>query len=169
MKRLITILTLVALLLACIWGSVLLSQEFLDGFGVEESAGRDRDRGVENSAGNDNNRVNAEQNDNNDDDNDDDDNDNNDDDDDSGEGEVEDQFTGSIPVSPGTANPESLAEISASEAEQIALEQEPDAQMEELGLDVENGYLVYEVELNNGVEIIVDAGNGDVLLTKADD
>jgi uncharacterized membrane protein YkoI len=72
-------------------------------------------------------------------------------------------------VSPDTANPESLAEISAAEAEQIALEEQPDAQMEEVGLEVENGYLVYEVELNNGVEIIVDAGNGDILSTKVDD
>jgi uncharacterized membrane protein YkoI len=154
-KRLITILTLVALLLACIWGSVLLSQEFLDWFGAEEQADLNRDEGVAERDDDDDDGNHIEQNDDND--------------DDADEVEADDQFTGTIPVSPDTANPESLAEISAAEAEQIALEEQPDAQMEEVGLEVENGYLVYEVELNNGVEIIVDAGNGDILSTKVDD
>lgn len=33
-------------------------------------------------------------------------------------------------------------------------------------LEKENGQVIYEVELDNGLEVIVDAGNGDILGTE---
>lgn len=176
--RWMTILTLLGLFLACAWGGVLLSQNMMDVFDSEDEAelsdnGRvervdddDDDARAAEQDNDDEDRAAAERNEDEDDagaaarD---------DDDDDAGATEVENGFTGSIPVSPDATNPESLAEISAAEAEEIALDEEPEAQLEELGLEVENGYLVYEVELTNGREIIVDAGNGDILQIKTDD
>jgi uncharacterized membrane protein YkoI len=163
-----TIIILIGLLLACVGGSVLLSQQLVNGFRAERSAEADDDRAKNEGDDDDGDNTDEE-----DDDNDDDDNtDERDDDDDDAnlnETDQEGQITGSIRVDPGTDNLTRLAEISAAEAEQIALEAQPDAQIEEIELEVENGFLVYEVELGNNLLIIVDAGNGDILATEVGD
>lgn len=166
--RWITILALLALCLACAWGSVVLSQDWLEGFDREERTEASRNGRVEEADDDDRVRERGDR------DDDADERDNDDDDDDADERDDDDddagsRFTGSIPVSPGTDNPERLAEISAAEVEEIALDEEPEAQLEELSLEVEDGYLVYEVELTNGTEMIIDAGNGDILQTKVRD
>ena len=62
-----------------------------------------------------------------------------------------------------------LATISAAEAEAAALADHPGATVVETELDKENGQVVYEVELDNGTEVIVDAADGTVLGTEIDD
>ena len=63
----------------------------------------------------------------------------------------------------------SLALITAAQAEEAALAAYPDATVEEVELDNENGCLVYSVELNDGQEVKVDAGDGEILGLEADD
>ncbi len=62
-----------------------------------------------------------------------------------------------------------LATISAADAEAAALADYPGATVVETELDKENGQVVYEVELDNGTEVIVDAADGTVLGTEIDD
>mgnify|MGYP000454026272 CR=1 FL=1 len=62
-----------------------------------------------------------------------------------------------------------LATISAADAEAAALADSPGATVIETELDKENGQVVYEVELDNGTEVIVDAADGTVLGTEIDD
>jgi hypothetical protein len=45
----------------------------------------------------------------------------------------------------------------------------PGATVVEVDLEDENGALVYEVELDNGLEVMVDASDGTVLGTEQDD
>ena len=78
----------------------------------------------------------------------------------------DDVFIGSIAISRGQTNVRALAEITQDEAVEAAQTAHPDASAVEAELSVENGYLVYEVELDNGVELIVDAGTGEILLTE---
>jgi hypothetical protein len=63
----------------------------------------------------------------------------------------------------------SLALITAAQAEEAALAAYPDATIEEVELDNENGCLVYSVELSDGQEVKIDAGNGDILHIESDD
>jgi uncharacterized membrane protein YkoI len=77
----------------------------------------------------------------------------------------EDIFTGSIAVDAGTSDVESLTEISQYEAVLAAEAYYPSASVVEADLKVENGYLVYKIALDNGVELLVDAGTGEILLT----
>ena len=63
----------------------------------------------------------------------------------------------------------SLALITAVQAEEAALAAYPDATIEEVELDNENGCLVYSVELSNALDVKVDAGNGDILRVESDD
>ncbi len=58
---------------------------------------------------------------------------------------------------------QSKAVISAKDAEGAALASNPGAKVVKTALDNENGVLVYSVELDNGKEVKVDAGNGKVL------
>jgi uncharacterized membrane protein YkoI len=60
------------------------------------------------------------------------------------------------------------ATISAAEAEAAALAANPGATVVKTELDNENGTLVYSVELNNGADVKVDAGNGSILFTDSD-
>lgn len=55
------------------------------------------------------------------------------------------------------------AAITEEEAKAAALEAYPRATVVEVELERENGTLVYEVELDNGLEVAVDANNGSVL------
>jgi hypothetical protein len=53
--------------------------------------------------------------------------------------------------------------LSEDEAEAIALEAYPDAQVVEVEAEEEDGGLVYSVELSNGVEVEVDATTGEIV------
>jgi uncharacterized membrane protein YkoI len=57
------------------------------------------------------------------------------------------------------------ATISAADAEAAALAANPGATVVKTELDNENGVLVYSVELTNGADVKVDAGNGSILST----
>lgn len=58
---------------------------------------------------------------------------------------------------------QSLAKIRAKDAETIALAANPGTTVVKTELDNENGVLVYSVELSNGLDVKVDAGNGQIL------
>ncbi len=66
----------------------------------------------------------------------------------------------------------SMAKITADQAKDAALAQFPGATAAKIGLDNENGYLVYSVQLTDttgkGQDVKVDAGNGKVLATETD-
>jgi len=53
--------------------------------------------------------------------------------------------------------------ISAADAESAALASNPGASVIKTELDNENGALVYSIELDSGVDVKVDAGNGQIL------
>lgn len=57
--------------------------------------------------------------------------------------------------------------ITAPQAQAAALAANPGATATSVGLDDENGCLVYGVQLSNGADVKVDAGNGAVLHTDA--
>jgi uncharacterized membrane protein YkoI len=57
------------------------------------------------------------------------------------------------------------ATISAADAEAAALAANPGTTVVKTELDNENGVLVYSVELTNGTDVKVDAGNGSILST----
>lgn len=90
--------------------------------------------------------------------------------------EQEPQYTGSITIDEAqyegmseadeTAALQSQAKISAADAEKAALAANPGTTVVKTELDNENGFLVYSVELSNGSEVKVDAGNGTVLYTE---
>lgn len=62
------------------------------------------------------------------------------------------------------------ATISQTEAEAAALAGQPDGTtVVKTELDDENGCLVYSVELSNGLDVKVDAGNGAILHTEQAD
>jgi len=63
----------------------------------------------------------------------------------------------------------SQAKITADEAKNAALAANPGTSVTKVELDNENGALVYSVELNNGSDAKVDAGNGTVLVTEKAD
>jgi uncharacterized membrane protein YkoI len=93
--------------------------------------------------------------------------------------EQQPQYTGSIAVDESqfdglseadeAAALESLATISSAEAEAAALAANPGTTIVKTELNVENGFLVYSVELSNGTEVKVDAGNGEILYTEQAD
>jgi len=56
-----------------------------------------------------------------------------------------------------------LATITPEQAKAAALEAHPGTTALKVELDNENGALVYSVELDNGMDVKVDAGNGAVL------
>ena len=63
----------------------------------------------------------------------------------------------------------SLAKIPAERAMAAALAAYPGSRVRALALENENGYLVYSVLLSNGLEVKVDAGNGQVLRSTSED
>lgn len=60
---------------------------------------------------------------------------------------------------------QSKATISAAEAEVAVMAANPGTKVVKTELDNENGALVYSVELSNGADVKVDAGNGTILYT----
>ena len=64
---------------------------------------------------------------------------------------------------PEPADLSTLAKIKADQAMAAAQAAFPGAAVKKVELDNENGCLVYSVELRNGGEVLVDAGNGAVL------
>jgi hypothetical protein len=90
--------------------------------------------------------------------------------------EQQPQYVGSIQVTDSqyagmseadeAAALQSKATISATDAEAAALAANPGATVVKSELDNENGVLVYSVELSNGMDVKVDAGNGKVLHTE---
>ena len=62
-----------------------------------------------------------------------------------------------------------LAKITADQAKEAALAAEPGSTITDVELDNENGNLVWGVEFSSGVEVKVDAGNGQVLHTEQPD
>lgn len=66
------------------------------------------------------------------------------------------------------ATPVAEPTITRDEAERIALEQHPDAQVRELSLDREHGRLIYEIDLSNGWDLDIDAQDGTILHAERD-
>jgi uncharacterized membrane protein YkoI len=62
-----------------------------------------------------------------------------------------------------------MAVISSDDAKAVAEAANPGSTALQVGLDNENGVLVYSVELDNGLEVKVDAGNGTILHTEQAD
>jgi uncharacterized membrane protein YkoI len=93
--------------------------------------------------------------------------------------EQQPQYTGSITVDESqyegmsetdeAAALQTKAAISAADAEQAALAVNPGTSVVKTELDNENGVLVYSVELSNGTDVKVDAGNGKILHTEQAD
>jgi uncharacterized membrane protein YkoI len=61
---------------------------------------------------------------------------------------------------------QSRATITSTQAEAAALTANPGTTATDTELDNEDGFLVYSVELDNGIEVKVDPGNGKVLHTE---
>jgi hypothetical protein len=64
---------------------------------------------------------------------------------------------------PEPADLSSLAGITADSAAAAALQANPGTTANKVELDNENGCLVYSIELSNGLDVKVDAGNGAIL------
>ena len=62
-----------------------------------------------------------------------------------------------------------MAKITVEGAQAAALKANTGSAVDTIELDVENGYLVYSVQLKDGRDVKVDAGNGSVLATQAAD
>lgn len=81
--------------------------------------------------------------------------------------QAEPAYTGTVSVpDPEPADLGTLAKITVDEAQAAALAANPGTTVTKVELDNENGYLVYGVELSNGSDVKVDAGNGSVLHTE---
>jgi uncharacterized membrane protein YkoI len=90
--------------------------------------------------------------------------------------EQQPQYTGSITVDESqyegmseadeAAALQAKATITSAEAEAAALAANPGATVVKTELDIENGVLVYSVELSNGMDVKVDAGDGEILHTE---
>ncbi len=77
----------------------------------------------------------------------------------------QDQATGQSEADESAAL-QSLTRITADQAKAAAEAANPGATAVKVGLDNENGVLVYSVELSNGLDVKVDAGNGQILHTE---
>jgi len=90
--------------------------------------------------------------------------------------EQQPQYTGSITVDESqyegvseadeAAALQAKATITSAQAEAAALAANPGTTVVKTELDNENGVLVYSVELSNGMDVKVDAGNGKILHTE---
>jgi len=90
--------------------------------------------------------------------------------------EQQPQYTGSITVDESqyeglseadeAAALQDKATITSAQAEAAALAANPGTTFVKTELDNENGVLVYSVELSNGMDVKVDAGNGKILHTE---
>lgn len=64
---------------------------------------------------------------------------------------------------PEPADLASLAKVTADQAMAAAVAAYPGTQVKKVELENENGCLIYEAHLGNGMELKVDAGNGKVV------
>ena len=90
--------------------------------------------------------------------------------------EQQPQYTGSITVDDSqyeglseadeAAALQAKATITSAQAEAVALAANSGTTVVKTELDNENGVLVYSVELSNGMDVKVDAGNGKILHTE---
>lgn len=83
-----------------------------------------------------------------------------------------DDLQGTIQVADDATNMTELARVSEAQARDAALATLSGANVTEIDLDEEDGYLVYEVDLtvnNEEHEVYVDAGSGDVLCSERED
>jgi hypothetical protein len=55
------------------------------------------------------------------------------------------------------------------EAQEIALEAQAGAHVTEIDLDGEHGLLTYRIELDNGIDVEIDATTGEILRTEHDE
>ena len=82
------------------------------------------------------------------------------------------KIVGSIAVDEST-DIDKIETIGEDRARAIALEAYPGAEIEEVELEVEDGFLIFEVEFlatdGNEYEMVIDAGNGTMLLTENED
>jgi len=62
-----------------------------------------------------------------------------------------------------------IAKIAVDAAQAAVLKANVGSTVDTIELDVENGYLVYSVQLKDGRDVKVDAGNGSILATQAAD
>lgn len=76
--------------------------------------------------------------------------------------EADDQASGPAVVGTPLLQPS----IDLMRAQEIALEGQTGAVVTEVGLDGEDGVLGYSIELDNGIEVDVDATSGEVLKTE---
>jgi hypothetical protein len=77
-------------------------------------------------------------------------------------------YVSSIKVpEPEPRNLAALSKITAAQAMAAAQTAYPGSKVEKVALENENGYLVYAVNLSNGLEVEVDAGNAKVLHTES--
>jgi len=65
--------------------------------------------------------------------------------------------------------PSAATALTADDAQAIAEAANPGAAALEVEFELEDGVESWEVELDNGQEILVDANSGEILLTRADD
>lgn len=96
----------------------------------------------------------------------------------SNSGQESPSYTGSIRVAQDTAETsdageaatlQKLAKITVDQAKQAATKANPGTTAKSAEIGDENGYLVYDVSLSNGVDVTIDAGNGHVLATEKAD
>jgi hypothetical protein len=86
------------------------------------------------------------------------------------DGVQEPSYSGSIKVpEPEPKDLNSLAKITAEQASAAAVQANPGTTAKATELSNENSYLVWGVELSNGADAKVDAGDGKVLLTEQAD
>lgn len=82
---------------------------------------------------------------------------------------VDQRQTGSMSESDEAAALQKMAHITAAQAKAAAESAHPGATAVKVDLDNENGVVVYSVELSNGLDVKVDAGNGKILHTEPPD
>lgn len=82
---------------------------------------------------------------------------------------VDEQATAGLDETAEASLLQRLATVSPAEAEAAALAANPGTTVVKTELDNENGSLVYSVELSNGLDVKVDAGNAAVLYTDQDE
>jgi uncharacterized membrane protein YkoI len=94
-------------------------------------------------------------------------------------GEQESVITGSIPAPAESATEQDdaaeqaalqgLATLSPEQATAAAIAANPGTTATKVELGNENGFVVYDIKLDNGLDIMVDAGDGKVLYTEKTD
>lgn len=82
-----------------------------------------------------------------------------------------DDFMGTIETDNDDAEAAAMAQVTEEQARDAALLAFAGATLDDIDIDEENGYLVWEVDIDMGnedYEVYVDAGTGEVLCTERD-